>query len=239
MQFWSLNGLTPYEDVRNLQLELVELRFRDQIPDTVLMLEHEPVITRGRGLQFTGVSRPKHMPVPQFLPRPLCFAESERGGDLTYHGPGQLVVYPICKLDGSGFAPDHDVAGFLRKLEEGMIHILALEGLSASRKENAAGVWIGTQKIASIGIAVRKWVSFHGVALNCVNDLKPFHLISPCGFTPETMTRLADQVSLAPNWRTKLGAEIVDFMVDGSEDKPSVHHLDLTTAQAVVADYRR
>jgi len=209
MQFWSLrtenSSYTPYEKVRELQLKLTDLRAKDEIPDTVLFLEHEPVVTRGRGLQFTGEERPRHMPMLP-LPPEIAFAESERGGDLTYHGPGQLVIYPICKLDGKGFGPDHDVAGFLRKMEALLIAELderfAAIGSNCEGVENATGVWIRGKKIASMGIAVRKWVTYHGLALNCVNDLRPFQLISPCGFAPEVMTRVQDWVELdARNWR--------------------------------------
>ena len=192
MQFRSLPGLIPYEEARRLQHQLVEERAIDQIPDTVLFLEHFPVITRGRGLQWTGADRPKQMPVPLGLPPEIGFCETERGGDLTYHGPGQLVIYPIVKLDGSGLGPKRDVAGFLRKLERVLIAVLLDLGLKAEARENATGIWIGERKLASIGIAVRKWVTYHGVAINGVNDLSPFHLISPCGFSPEVMTRLQD-----------------------------------------------
>lgn len=196
MQFWSLQGFTDYEEVRAFQLQLVELRAQDLIEDTVLFLEHKPVITRGRGLQFTGSSAGKlrHMPMVQPLPDGIAFAESERGGDLTYHGPGQLVIYPICKMDGSGFAPHHDVEGFLRKVEQVVIDELISRGLEAHLRKNATGVWIGEKKIASMGIAIRKWVSYHGIAINCVNDLSPFQLISPCGFSSDVMTRLSDCV---------------------------------------------
>ncbi len=210
MKFRSLPGFTPYEEARTLQLSLVEQRVRDEIPDTVLFLEHHPVVTQGRGLQFTGTPRPRHMPVPQSLPQGISFCESERGGDLTYHGPGQLVVYPIVKLDGQGFGPHHDVAAFLRKVEKIFIDELMDLGirlnseLRPSVREGATGVWIGERKIASLGVAIRKWVTYHGIALNCVNDLSPFHLISPCGFNPEVMTRLKDWIPLEENWRENL-----------------------------------
>lgn len=192
MEFWSLQGLIPYEEARELQQRLVELRAEDQIPDTLLFLEHRPVVTRGRGLQFTGEERPRQMPLPP-LPAGIEFSESERGGDLTYHGPGQLVIYPIFKLDGRGFGPDHDVAGFLRKFEQVFIDELRELGLAdAQARAQATGVWVGDKKIASLGIAVRKWVTYHGIAINAVNDLKPFQLFSPCGFSPEVMTRLLD-----------------------------------------------
>ena len=204
MQFWSLTDYLPYESVRQLQLRLVELRVLDQIPDTILFLEHSPVITRGRGLQFTGEARPRHMPVPALIPPGIEFTETERGGDLTYHGPGQLVIYPICKMDGTGFAPERDLAVFLRKTEGLLIQELKDRGLAAGTQDSATGVWIGSKKVASIGIAVRKWVSFHGMAINVVNDLAPFSLISPCGFSPEVMTRLKDWLPLTESWRDDL-----------------------------------
>jgi lipoyl(octanoyl) transferase len=205
MVFWSLTGLTPYESARELQLKLVDLRAADRIEDTVLFLEHEPVITRGRGLQFTGTPRPRHMPLPGPLPSGVAFAESERGGDLTYHGPGQLVIYPIFKLDGQGFGPNHDVAGFLRRFEQVFIDVigeLSNGSARAESREHATGGWVGERKVASMGIAIRKWVTYHGLAINCVNDLKPFHLISPCGFSPEVMTRLSDLMELG-DWAEK------------------------------------
>lgn len=221
MQFWSLQGLQEqlnYEDVRALQLQLVELRIQDLIPDTVLFLEHKPVITRGRGLQFTGNKvRPRHMPFLHPLPSGIDFSETERGGDLTYHGPGQLVIYPICKLNGEGFAPYHDVAGFLRKFEQILIQELRSRRLDADVKEGATGVWIGDKKLASMGIAIRKWVTFHGMAINCVNDLQPFYLISPCGFQPEMMTRLADWLPLGNEWRMDLQIALMNQIAPGSQ----------------------
>lgn len=198
MQFQSLPGLTEYEEARELQLRLVDLRASDQIPDTVLFLEHPPVITRGRGLQYTGEPRPRHMPIPVELPSKIAFAEAERGGDLTYHGPGQLVIYPICKLDGSGFGPAQDVVGFIRRLEKVLINELEAWGLQGESRAHATGVWIGEKKIASVGIAVRNWVVYHGMAINCLNDLSPFQLISPCGFSPNVMARLSQFA--VPDW---------------------------------------
>lgn len=196
-RFVSIPEPISYAEARELQLGLVDQRARDEIPDTILLLEHKAVITRGRGLQFTGAPRPRHMPFPVQLPPGIELCESERGGDLTFHGPGQLVVYPIVKLDGSSpHGPHHDVAAFLRGLEAWFLRALASMGLEGEARENATGVWVGDRKVASIGIAVRKWVTYHGIAINVVNELAPFHLISPCGFAPEVMTRLMD---LLPN----------------------------------------
>ena len=219
LHFKSLPGLTSYENARALQLELVELRARDEISDTILFLEHDPVITQGRGLQFTGTQRSRHMPVPVLAPE-IAFAESERGGDLTYHGPGQLVIYPICKLDGVGFGPKHDVTAFLRKMENVVITLLARYGLKAHAREGATGVWVDSKKIASIGIAIRKWVTYHGIAINVVNDLKPFHLISPCGFNPEVMARLSDWVEIdQAQWRKNLEDKLINEFQKSTQEK--------------------
>lgn len=177
----------PYRDVWDFQKSLVEKRAKDEIEDTLLFVEHTPVITRGRGLQWTGAPR-EPMPLMQVPPNTDYF-EIERGGDLTWHGPGQLVLYPIVKLK------ERDVGGFLRKLEKTLIEWCALHGLSAEMRENATGVWLKSdsgkeQKIASIGIAIRRWVTYHGVAINLTNDLSAFRAFSPCGFDPEVMSQL-------------------------------------------------
>lgn len=236
-QFWSLQGLQSYAVIRELQLQLVELRIRDLIPDTVLFLEHSPVITQGRGLQYTGEARPRHMPLPQGLPAGIEFSESERGGDLTYHGPGQLVIYPICKLDGQGFAPFRDVGAFLRNCEDGVIRALSERNIKAEVREKATGVWIGEKKVASLGIAIRKWVSYHGIAINAVNDLSPYFWISPCGFQPEVMTRLMDWIPFGPDWiqeREQWELALCESFCSGIQAASSIPFklLSLTLSQA-------
>ncbi len=201
MRFVSLPGTLEYEAARELQLEAVEQRARGEIADTVYFLEHEPVITRGRGLQWTGVPRARHAPIAGPLPEGVAYFESERGGDLTYHGPGQLVIYPIVKLDGLGWGPRRDVAAYLRKLEGVLVAALAEARIAAEARPGATGIWTGAKKIASIGVAVRRWVTFHGAALNVVNDLGPFSAISPCGFAPEVMARIGPEASSASSWR--------------------------------------
>lgn len=205
----SLSGFLPYREVRDLQLELVEKRIRGEIGDTLLLLEHQSVVTRGRGLQWTGQARARHMPLLQPLPQGVDFSESERGGDLTWHGPGQLVIYPIIHLK------NRDVAGYLRKIENAVISFLGDFEIRAHAKNNATGVWVGEKKVASIGIAVRRWVTYHGIAINIVNDLSPFHWISPCGFSPEVMTRLIDIIPHHPvfknkNWRPELESRLFE-----------------------------
>lgn len=199
--FFSLRSqgsvLVPYAGAWEFQKQLVERRVADAIPDTYLFVEHPPTITRGRGLQKKPGSDDELRAVPmEAVPPGTEYFEIERGGDLTWHGPGQLVVYPVVKLDGTGFGPNHDVGAFLRKLETVFGGWLAMQGLLTESRESATGIWTAAgdrpaRKIASIGIAVRKWVTYHGIGLNLANTLDGFQAISPCGFAPEVMTTLA------------------------------------------------
>ncbi len=221
MRIWSLTGQLPYDAVHALQKELVERRANDQIPDTVLMLEHTPTITRGRGLQFSGSSddaRERQMPMAP-LPSHFAYAEIERGGDLTAHEPGQLVIYPILKLDGSGPTPKNDIGGYLRWFENVLIGALGAWELEGRSVPDATGVWVGDRKLASLGVAARKWVTYHGMAINAVNDLEGFKHISPCGFSPEVMTRLHDLLPeharaawLDAGWREELECRLAERM---------------------------
>jgi lipoyl(octanoyl) transferase len=224
--------LVPYAVAWKFQKSLVERRIRDEIPDTFLFVEHPPTVTRGRGLQRKpgDDSDLRAMPIGA-LPPGTEYFEIERGGDLTWHGPGQLVVYPVVKLDGSGFGPNHDVTGYLRKLEGVFAAWLGKHGLSTDSRAGAAGIWVEdkpsglegpARKIASIGIAVRKWVTYHGIGVNLTNSLVGFHSISPCGFAPEVMTTLANERpaefgSLAPAaLRGRVEAEIAEAIAPGS-----------------------
>jgi len=224
MQFWSLEGLCDYATLRDLQHRLVALRAEDRIGDTVLFLEHAPVITQGRGLQFIGKRRPRHMPLDRNDWQDIAFSETERGGDLTYHGPGQLVIYPIMKLDGKGLAPFQDIVGFLRQWEQIVLEVLWDHRLPVCRQDQASGIWmkegVGWKKFASIGIAIRKWVSYHGIALNCWNGSEGFSKIAPCGYASEVMARLADYLPLDPkHWRSSLESKIVQKCCDKLQEK--------------------
>ncbi len=191
-------GRLPYEEAWNRQRELVERRARDEIEDLVVFVEHpDPVVTLGRGaLREGGRERYVRRPdIPVF--------EIERGGLATYHGPGQLVVYPIFKLQGG---PDSSFRGgivrLIRTMEEWSIRWLKAQGLEAGRIEGKTGVWVPpassagfdparAKKIASLGLAVRRWVSFHGMALNLSTGLTPWTWLDPCGFDSAVMTDLA------------------------------------------------
>lgn len=195
MQFISLDGVISYKEALEVQHKLIRLRSEKKIEDTIIFLEHDHVMTSGRGLQRGIASKPASK---LDLPDWITFEEAERGGGLTYHGPGQLIVYPIVDVHSYG------VAKFIRVLEEIVIWVLRKYGMKARTKTGATGVWIGDKKIASIGIAVKKWISFHGIALNVINDLEPFKLISPCGFDPSVMTRMMDIKKVGESWRNEL-----------------------------------
>lgn len=185
-------GRRPYSEVWALQRELVDRRANGEIPDTLLLVEHEPVITLGRGTARDDV-----------LAAGTPIFEVERGGAATYHAPGQLVGYPILKLEG----PGRDLHRLLRSLEEVQIVAIARWGLVGRRVPGKTGVWVGDHKIASLGIAVRRWVTYHGFALNVNTDLRGFRAIRPCGMPPQVMTSmqelLGEHVPLA-----EVGAEL-------------------------------
>jgi lipoyl(octanoyl) transferase len=175
-------GTRPFEEVWKLQLELVGARQRDEIPDTLLLVEHPHVITAGRSAKRENLL--------DLADTPLF--EIERGGDVTYHGPGQLVGYPIFRLaDG-----ERDLHLYLRNLEEAIIRALARFDLAGERKLDWTGVWTagGARKLASIGVAVKRWVTLHGFALNVSTDLGRFAAINPCGLDAAVMASMAGEL---------------------------------------------
>jgi lipoate-protein ligase B len=168
-------GTREFGDVWALQKELVGQRQRDEIPDTLVFVEHPHVITLGRGTHKENVLTPGDVPI----------FEIERGGDVTYHGPGQLVGYPIFLLR----EPERDLHVYLRNLEETLIRAAARFGISGGRKAGWTGLWTadGARKLASIGVAVKRWVTLHGFALNVSTDLSRFAAINPCGLEATVM----------------------------------------------------
>ena len=176
-------GTADYREVWAKQLELVEARQIGKAPDTLIVVEHPHVFTLGRRRDSQqNVLAPGDVPV----------IEIERGGDVTYHGPGQLVAYPIVLLDGA----ERDLHKFLRNLEEAVIQTCARAGVAADREPGKTGVWTtlpsgARKKLCSMGIACRKWVTFHGLALNVMTDLSYFARINPCGFEANVMTSIA------------------------------------------------
>jgi len=166
-------GRKGYGESLELQKELVQKRVKGEIPDSLVLVEHDPVITLGR----------KTTPA-NFKPQDIPVFQVERGGDATYHGPGQLVGYPIVLL------ADHDVRRHVRNMEEAIIRSAGAYGIKGERLDGHPGVWVGGKKLASIGVAVTEWVTFHGFALNVNTDLSYFELIRPCGLDPSTMTSM-------------------------------------------------
>lgn len=179
-------GRIAYADALALQDSLVARRRAGEIGDTILLLEHEPVYTIGRTRDRTSLKD------PDLLPHPVM--EINRGGQATFHGPGQLVGYPILDLHFHG----RDLHHYLRALEETMIAFLHREGVSAAgRREGLTGVWIENRKIASIGVGVRRWVTMHGFALNVSRDLSGFEAIVPCGIAEVEMTSVERETGRA------------------------------------------
>lgn len=168
-------GRTKYQEVWDTQKRLVELRAENRIPDILILTEHEPVITMGR-----GASKKNLLVSPEALrERGVGLYEIERGGDITFHGPGQLVAYPIIDLNYR----ERDLHKYLRDLENLVIDTLNELGIVAGTKEGLTGVWVGNSKVAAIGVAVSRWITYHGLALNVKTDLDFFKLINPCGIT--------------------------------------------------------
>jgi lipoate-protein ligase B len=175
--------LVTYENGMRLQQKLVELRQEETIPDQLLLLEHPPVITLGRGGDVQNLVAP---PATLKAER-VRFYETTRGGDITYHGPGQLVGYPIIHL-GEG---KRDVRKYVTKLEEVLIRTVAEYGITAVRAEGKRGIWAGNDKIAAIGVRIARWVTSHGFALNVTTNLEHFRLITPCGLHGTGVTSIA------------------------------------------------
>ncbi|RJP73707.1 MAG: lipoyl(octanoyl) transferase LipB, partial [Candidatus Zixiibacteriota bacterium] len=183
-------GLIPYDAAYRLQRDLWAQRVAGDIPDQLLLLEHPPVITLGRN------TRAEHLLLSADLlaQRGIQVVEADRGGDVTYHGPGQLVGYPVINLQ-----PDRmDVLRYLRDLEEALIRTLAQFGLEGGRRPGYTGVWVDDRKIASIGVKISRWVTYHGFALNVAPDLSAFDLIVPCGLSGVRMTSLARELGRDP-----------------------------------------
>jgi lipoyl(octanoyl) transferase len=164
-------GRRSYEAGYALQLEVHGRVMSGEAGDTLILIEHDPVITLGAGYHAENL-----LASPEALSAMgIAVATTDRGGDVTYHGPGQLVAYPIFRLE------ERDLHAYLRRLEEAVIVTLREFGLAGERNPVNTGVWLGNRKVCAIGIKVRRWVTLHGLALNCNIDLDPFGTIVPCG----------------------------------------------------------
>jgi len=200
-------GQMPYAEALALQRDVAARRIDGSLDhDVLLLVEHPPVITLGRGFQ------PRNLPIPPdaLLARGIEVHEIDRGGDVTFHGPGQLVGYPIFDLGGHR----RDLHWFLRQMEEALITALAPFGITGDRHPGYTGVWTGDRKIASIGIHVRQWVTWHGFALNVTTDLSYFDLIVPCGIPDVQMTSVRKELGerFPPNgWNRTVDQVVLGF----------------------------
>jgi lipoyl(octanoyl) transferase len=182
-------GIVPYADALELQRKLHAQRVAGAIPDTLLLLEHPPVITLGKAFH------PEHLRYARefYAQQGIELHPTDRGGDVTCHNPGQLVGYPIFDVSLHG----RDLHKFLRDIEQAIIDALREFGVEAHREAGYTGVWVGDAKIAAIGVKVTKWVSMHGFALNVNNDLRLFQTIVPCGITDRPVTSLQQALGRA------------------------------------------
>jgi len=172
-------GRRKYDEVWEKQKELVDQRRFEAVPDTLILVEHDPVYTLGKNSNEDHLlqSRDKHVPVYQI----------ERGGDVTFHGPGQLVGYPILDLHHHRLS----VSWYMRTLEEILIQTLGQFGIESQRREGLTGVWVREEKIAALGVRLSRWISMHGFALNVNTDLKFFDGIIPCGIFEYDVTSMS------------------------------------------------
>jgi lipoyl(octanoyl) transferase len=178
-------GVVEYGEALALQEALRAARQAEDAPDTLLLLEHPPVYTRGKRTEAGELP----MGEDWYRAQGIDVVDVDRGGRVTYHGPGQLVGYPIMRIS--------DVVEFLRVMERAIIAALADEGIEAQIREGLTGVWVGDRKIASIGIHVAKGVTTHGFAVNVANDLQPFEWVTPCGIEGVRMTSVCRETGRA------------------------------------------
>lgn len=186
----------PYGEATAWQEQLVQARLNDGVPDTVLIMEHEPVITLGASADESHL----RLSPAQLTERGIAVVHSARGGDVTWHGPGQLVIYPILKLH----VEERDVRGYIERLEETAIRTAATFSIHAWRRPGLTGVWTAHGKLAAIGVRIRRWVTFHGLSFNVAPEPDGFQYIVPCGLAGEPVTSL--RALLAPEGVPGMGA---------------------------------
>ena len=174
-------GVVPYDEAVGLQERVRSARQQDAIPDALILIEHPPVYTKGRRTE------PRDLPMAEewYRMHGIEVADTDRGGRVTYHGPGQLVGYPIMAID--------DVIAYVRTMERALIQALADEGIEAEVRQGLTGVWVGDRKIGSIGVHVSRGVTTHGFAINVDNDLQPFEWIVPCGIEGVRVTSVSKE----------------------------------------------
>src|SRR5579863_9136520 len=194
-------GVLDYRAALDLQTAMVAARIEGRIGDTLLLMEHPHVFTLGRGADERFI-------VANLASVPIH--RVSRGGQVTYHGPGQLIGYPILKLEGRA----RDVTLYLRNLEQAMIDALRKFDLDADRRTGLTGIWIGARKIASIGVGIRRWVTYHGFALNVSTDLRFFDSIVPCGIEGCRMTSIDESIGVGNVTMRAVSASITSHFVE-------------------------
>ncbi len=199
---WEL-GLVEYDKAYQLQRKLHRQRLMEEIPDVLLLLEHPPTITIGKSGCIENVLVSREALSKQGIS--LFFID--RGGDATYHGPGQIVGYPIVDLKQRG----KDIRRFVHDIEEVIIRTMADFSIKASRDETHPGVWVDGDELAAIGLAVRRWVSMHGFAINVNADLEHFFLINPCGFSNRKATSMIKLLGHKVSMKEVTGSLISHF----------------------------
>ena len=183
-------GRVGYEDALALQEAIVVRKTNDPASrDELLLLEHDPVYTIGQTSDWSSLGSSSQLP-SHTVGLPHRVVQTNRGGQATFHGPGQLIGYPIIDLRRRG----RDLHVYLRAIEEALIETLGCCGVTGIRRRGLTGVWVGSRKIASIGVGVRRWISMHGFALNICGDLSPFTHITPCGIANVEMTSIEREV---------------------------------------------
>ena len=209
-------GVVPYQDALVLQRSLVEERRAGKVPDLLLLLQHPPVITVG--VKGDGGRSNVIADAPRLAKLGIEISETGRGGDVTYHGPGQIVGYPILDL-----RPDRcDVHRYVRDLEEVMIRVCADYGILAGRIQGLTGTWIGDGKIGAIGIRISRWITSHGFAFNVNTNLEHFDLIVPCGISNRGVTSLQQETGR-------------DITVAGAEEAVARHFCGVFQREATSA----
>lgn len=218
-------GVIPYHEAHELQRQLVAARKAGLIHDTLLLLEHPPVLTLGRGAKADNILFSREVLAAQGV----SVEEVGRGGDVTYHGPGQLVGYPIIDLH-----PDRlDVRKYVGSLEETMIRTAAEYGVTASRIDGLNGAWVGDRKIGAVGVRISRWVTMHGFALNNTTELSHFQLIVPCGISDKGVTSLERETGVGVPMRELHDrvahhfAELYEADVTWHEGRPAPPALDM------------